>query len=74
MQIDSGRAHIAQVKGMFSLKLIGLIMYLACLAVSSPLAKEPAIQEHTSLSLVSVYLTFTLCPSWALRLNSPPLW
>lgn len=57
-----GGAHMAQVKGMFWLKLIGLIMYFACLAVSSPLAKEPAIQEHTGLSLVSVYLTFSLCP------------
>lgn len=65
-----GGGRIAQVKGMFWLKLIGLIMYFACLAVSSSFAKEPAIYEYKGLMLVSVYLTFSLCHGWALHCDN----
>lgn len=63
----------SEILGMFLHKLIWLIMhlYLACLAVSTPLAKQPAIQEHVSLSLASVYLTFSSGLGWARGQNNP---
>lgn len=64
VQHDNEGAETAQVECIFWLQLIGLIMHLASLAgplAISLLAKGPAIQDHTGLLLVSVYLTFSFC-------------
>lgn len=64
VQHDNEGAETAQVECILWLQLIGLIMHLAGLAgplAISLLAKGPAIQDHTGLLLVSVYLTFSFC-------------